>query len=357
MFCRIEGAVAVSLGLMLAVGSAGCDDGSGSDDDAQTDTTEEDVEEDTSMDTGEDGGMDARMDADEVVDAPTDEAVDAPPPDCSLLEEGWVTGFTVDGLARDFILHLPADVETGGPWPVIFAWHGLGDNAPDFDEGLGLDPDDETMPHILVIPEGTDNPILEGLATLDWEVAVVEEGNREARLFDEVVACIEERWGADEDHLHSMGISLGGFATDALMTMRGEQIASAFTWSGAYGNDDANLEEVVELQSIVFWDELDVASKYPQVLVHGGDEDTYTLLVITIPFNIMATNDQTFLNDNGHDVILCDHGLGHTLPDSLGASHALQFFHDHPLGTVDTPWETDGLPAEWPDYCTVMPAP
>ena len=341
---------------LTMTGLVACDDTSDGDgQDTATDTTAPDVEDDLT-DVETDPSLDVEEE-DVVLDVPADVEPDAPGPDCSMLAEGWVEGFMVDGLARDFILHLPTDVDTGGPWPVIFAWHGLGDTADDFDAALALDPDEAVLPHIQVVPEGTDNPILGGLANLDWEVAEVSEGNREARLVDEVLACIEERWGVDEDHIHSMGISLGGFATDAVMTMRGDVIASAFTWSGAYGNDAANLDAVEELQAIVFWDDLDLTNKYPQVLVHGGETDTYTLLVITIPFDQMATNDAAFLNDNGHDVILCDHGLGHTMPGSLGPLHALQFFADHPMGTTDLPWETDGMPAAWPDDCTLMPAP
>ena len=48
---------------------------------------------------------------------------------CADLAQGWNRGFEAGGIKRDFILTLPDGVDDGGPWPVVFNWHGLGDSA------------------------------------------------------------------------------------------------------------------------------------------------------------------------------------------------------------------------------------
>ena len=62
---------------------------------------------------------------------PTDPGTPDPglSPACVALKDGVNTGFPVDGTLREFILDLPDGVDAGGPWPVIFNWHGFGDTA------------------------------------------------------------------------------------------------------------------------------------------------------------------------------------------------------------------------------------
>lgn len=45
-----------------------------------------------------------------------------------------------------------------------------------------------------------------------------------------------------------------------------------------------------------------------------------------------------------------DHGQGHTIPDATDS--VLQFFHDHPWGTVPSPY-VQGLPPGFPEYCVL----
>ncbi|MCP4643099.1 MAG: formylglycine-generating enzyme family protein, partial [bacterium] len=51
---------------------------------------------------------------------------------CEDFKDGWNNRLMINGKARSFVLNLPDGVEDGGPWPVIFNWHGLGDTASNF---------------------------------------------------------------------------------------------------------------------------------------------------------------------------------------------------------------------------------
>jgi len=52
----------------------------------------------------------------------------------------------------------------------------------------------------------------------------------------------------------------------------------------------------------------------------------------------------------GHDVIVCDHGSGHTVPRALTGSLLVNFFQSHPRGTVRSPWGMTP-PTGLPSYC------
>lgn len=347
---------AALVALALAAAPLGCsDDGSVTDDEA-SDTAGEDTEESTgdgedseSSDTGE-----ATTESSDSTDSTDTTDTGEADPQCAALAPGLNSGFMVDGLAREFYLDLPADVEAGGPWPVVFSWHGLGDTAANF-RGLfsGL-VDNPAMPFILVTPEDTDFPISAFGASfpMDWDTFMIEPngaGNREVALFDAVLECVDQRWGLDASHVHSTGFSLGSITTDMISTVRGEQLASVATYSGGYWSNPSNVDALLGI--VANWPPHAVQNKYPQLLVHGGATDTIELVpgVYTMDFSAFAVNDQSFLINKGHPVVTCDHGAGHTAPVSVSPTTVIEFFALHPLGTTDSPWA--GSPPAELDFC------
>jgi hypothetical protein len=355
------------LGSLVVLGACGDDDGDndvaedtpdvtdvGADADADADPdVAPDVPTDVPDETpGPDADADADADADDADDADAGEVVELT---CDDLAAGWNYGLPAGGFARDFMLELPADVETGGPWPVVFNFHGLGDSASNMHRLLMDAVDTTDFPFILVTPEDTDFTLM-GLLNVDWEVATLTADNREAAMFDAILACLETRWGVDEDHVHAVGFSMGGFVVDALGTLRGDQLASVVTYSGGYGNDEANLTGLGMLASAIDWPPFTTTNHYAQVFLHGGTTDTYSLTVATMHFDQYAANDSAMLGGFGHDTFLCGHGGGHTAPPvGFMADQIVEFFRDHPLGTVASPYAS-GLPADWPSYCTYVPA-
>lgn len=304
-------------------------------------------------------GAESTSDSPAASSSTTDDAAESstggPPPSdqCDALVDGLNTGFMAGGFEREFILSLPEGVEDGGPWPVVFNWHGLGGTAQNMSTLVDGIVDNETMPFIGVTPEDTDFMLALVPQSLDWEVFAVEEMNREVALYDEVIDCLDHKYGVDFDHVHSMGFSLGSILTDMLATMRGEELASVATYSGGYWNNADNVQGL--LASVVSWPEHAVTNTYPQLFLHGGETDTFGVAVLTLEFNSFAQSDVAFLNARGHDAILCDHGGGHTAPPAaMGPQRLIEFFADHPLGTTDSPYAS-GLPDNYPDYCAFSP--
>ena len=308
-------------------------------------------------DAAEDGGADTEADAG--ADAGTDGGT-ADPITCADFAEGWNEGFAVDGLPRGFFLDLPEGVDEGGPWPVVFSWKGIYNDVVEYRGKIAALVDNETMPFIGVTPEDSDYTLL-GTVLTDWQVEDADpETNREARLFDEILACLDERWGVDPDHVHSIGMSLGAIVTDMLGVVRGDAIASIATYSGAYGSNPALQDDWPSmLASLVSWPALDHDNTYTQLFLYGGDEDVYTWDEgggAEIPFNLSTPHDVEYLNGLGRDAVLCNHGQGHEIPgDQYDAVNIVAFFAAHPLGTYESPY-ADGLPASFPDTCAFSPS-
>jgi len=202
-----------------------------------------------------------------------------------------------------------------------------------------------------VTPEDSD-VMLGSLMNIDWDVAEVDAANKEARMFDAILQCVDEQYSVDWSHVHVAGISMGGFCTDVIGTLRSGVVASIATWSGAYGSNEVNLTGSM-LAALVSWPEHDPVNTYVQLIAHGDVTDTYDFFVETLHFDVWGDNDRQYLNGLGHDVIFCNHGQGHTIPDDFHGDKLVTFFADHPLGTTDTPYAVDGLPTDLATYCTI----
>lgn len=288
--------------------------------------------------------------------AATGETGDTGPDYVCPLVEGFNQGWEVDAMPRDFFLDLPDNVEDGGPWPVVFSYHGLGDTADNFRGLFDNQVDNADYPFILVTPEDTDLTVL-GFVLMDWEVSTVDAAtNRETRFFDQMLETLEGCYGVDEDRVHAAGFSMGGFCADMIGVTRGDEVASVVSWSGGYGSNPANESLLGPLSNQVNWPAPIHTNPYPQMLVHGGATDTYNAGIFLFEIGAASPNDVTYLNGMGHDTVICDHGNGHTVPYYLSGAQAVDFFAEHPRGTVDSPYGTAGLPDYLPAYCTFSPA-
>ncbi len=271
---------------------------------------------------------------------------------CDALQPGLNEDFMVDGEARSFYLDLPTDVDSRRGYPVVFTWHGLLQDAEDVRPFMADHVDHPERPFIAVTPEDTDVQLKTpmGELTVDWDVFDADEGSKEVELFDAVLACVDERWGVDEDRIHSVGVSLGGVVTDYLGVVRGDQLASVASFSGGYWSNPAHDDPILSL--LVSWPEEDPKPGYAQLLAHGGDDDQVRIYdSITVDFQDWAEKDADFLRSKGHEVVRCDHGQGHDVPEALRGPGILRFLFDHPR-YASSPW-SDGLPSRMPGYCSV----
>lgn len=287
---------------------------------------------------------------------PDEEPTPVEPLDCADLTDGMNKNLMVGDYPRDFILHLPEDAKSEEKLPVVFAWHGYGDTAENFDSFLSGLVDNETMPFILVVPEADTTRFgLQTMQGLDWDMLNITDGSAEADMFDEVLACIGKKWAVDEEHIHLSGFSAGAITANSVAQLRSEKVASIFTFSGAYFSDPESVAALDDpmgfVAPMIQWPEMEAGhNTYTQVLVSGAEGvDTWGMAsFFNIDFNVMASKAAKYLYDFGHDVILCNHGGQHTVAGPALPT-MIQFFSDHPFGA---PLAYEELPAGY-DVCKI----
>lgn len=309
-------------------------------------------EDDGGSDGGDTAGDEDDGGSDGGGDTGGDQNVD---PQCAALADGWNSGFRVDGIDRGFILHLPSDIDSRTDWPVVFNYHGLGDSAQNMSQLLSAQVNNQDYPFILVTPEDTGH-MLSAFGQsyiVDWDVFQANEQNKEVRLFDALLECLDQRYGVDSDRIHVVGFSMGGLLTDMMATMRGEELASVASYSGGYWANAANRNLYINI--VADYPEYTVSNPYTQLFIHGGPNDTFDMSLFVVQFDQYAAADLVWLNDKGHDAIMCNHSGGHTLPRGLLGPELVEFFADHPKGSNPSPWAATGLPDSYPAYCTFEP--
>lgn len=273
---------------------------------------------------------------------------------CSPLHEGHNTGLMVDGVPRSFLLTLPPGAETRTRrWPVVFNWHGFMDSTENMVPLLENEARGATFPFIMVVPDDTNLLPTTMPIGFDWDILLVSTMNREARLFDQVLGCLDQQFGVDRERVYSVGFSAGSIVSDLLGVLRGDELAAIATYSGAYFSNPANPPTLGVLGLATRWPALTTRNRYPQLLVHGGEADQFSLLLAVASFDVLGANDVRYLNEHGHDVIHCNHGGPHMIPGDLVGPQLVQFFAAHPRG-VRSPWAT-ARPTGLPAYCQFSP--
>jgi polyhydroxybutyrate depolymerase len=140
----------------------------------------------------------------------------------------------VDGVKREALLHVPAQVAENG-MPVVFAFHGHGGSMRNSARAF---PIPALWPEALVV-------YMQGLPTpgqltdpegkkAGWQHGAEDQGGRDLKFFDAVFSSLKAKHRIDESRVYSMGHSNGGGFTYLLWAERGELFA-AMAPSGSAG--------------------------------------------------------------------------------------------------------------------------
>lgn len=154
-------------------------------------------------------------------------------------------------------------------------------------------------------------------------------------IADEVIACAVKQMNIDPQRIHVLGMSAGGLHSAAMSYQRSHYLASMVSLSGGHlilhGQNATNIQAS------------EPANKLSALIIHGGSSDEYIL-----NFKTTSTAFAETLRARGHDAYLCDHGQGHSIPDSVSQA-VWRFFNDHPFGKKSQ--YTTSLPKELKDLC------
>ena len=134
--------------------------------------------------------------------------------------------FTVDGVERTALVYVPAAAKTS-PAPLVFVFHGHGGTARQVANSFAMDkywPEAISVymqglptPGQLIDPEGK----LSG-----WQKSEGDQGDRDLKFFDAVLARIEHDYQEDGKRIYATGPSNGGGFTYLLWLARGDVFAA-----------------------------------------------------------------------------------------------------------------------------------
>jgi polyhydroxybutyrate depolymerase len=140
----------------------------------------------------------------------------------SLARREW----TIDGVTREALVHVPPQASATAT-PVIFAFHGHGGNMRYaartysyhtlWPEALVVYLQGLPTSSALVDPEGKMN---------GWQGAPGDQGDRDLKFFDAVLASLRRDYRLDEHRLYAAGHSNGGLFTYLLWATRGDVFAA-----------------------------------------------------------------------------------------------------------------------------------
>jgi polyhydroxybutyrate depolymerase len=134
--------------------------------------------------------------------------------------------FEIEGTARQALIYAPASARTN-PSPVVFVFHGHGGNARQaarsfamyehWPEAISVHMQGLNTPGRLTDPEGR-KP--------GWQSAAGDQGDRDLKFFDAVLARLRREYRVDGARVYSTGHSNGGAFTYLLWAERGDGLAA-----------------------------------------------------------------------------------------------------------------------------------
>lgn len=291
------------------------DETTGADATTGDDTTGDDTA--STTDDGTTGG---------VVDGPS---LPTPSMPCPELVDG-VVDIHPEGVAaaRPVRIWVDPDAATELDGPVVFYWHGTGGMPEEAQVGLGKAGIQEIVEAGGIVVAATHDP---GAGAFPWHLVL---GQKEDDLLvaDEVLACAQEQFGVDAARIHSLGFSAGALHTAQMSIRRSSYLASVTLYSGG-----------LIFNAMPPYQDPD--NKFSAMIFHGGQQD-----VVVVGFEQASEDYSAYLAAHDQFSFICDHGQGHTIPDATDS--VMQFFYDHPWGTVPSPYVED-LPPGFPAYCAL----
>ncbi len=242
------------------------------------------------------------------------------------------------GSMRNFRLVVPTDYDPSKSYPLFFLWHWLHGSADAFyDDGM-LQTAVDAQHFIAVIPEA------KGDLPTTWPFMILDSSSRlneGAQFFDDMYACVAAQYSINRECVTTIGVSAGALWTDQLVGMRGQYFSSFVSLSGGTGGS-----------YVKSWHSTSHAM--PALVLWGGPSDTCVVNMAQASMDL-----ESHLTSEGHFVLECIHNCGHSTPPFMGMTSTYsplwEFVMQHPywLPAGTSPFQTSGLPSDFPSWCGV----
>ncbi len=240
------------------------------------------------------------------------------PPGAAIVERHGE--LQVSGDRRQYILDAPPS-SADDPRPLILAFHGFGDNAPGFRQGLRLY-DLGTRERVIVVhPHGRDDIHLMNHVGRGWDL--VETGGRDQDFVEAIITEIESTRCVDRRRIFATGFSNGGLFSNLLACTLGDRLAAVTAVGGAAALDECTPSRPV-----------------PVLLLHGTADRVIDPAMVRRARDWWAQHNDcdtprtegecTSFDDCVADVELCEGPQAHRWPRD-GIDRMWRFFAAHAL--------------------------
>jgi hypothetical protein len=252
--------------------------------------------------------------------------VSEPSGTCPGFKKRGLDSMRVDGESRDVWAFWPNELPSE-PMGVVFAWHGLGDNAENFAAGLDLEGLAKRNDVLVLAPSSAD-PFL-----YTWDY--VNAGGNDIVMYEDLRACAAAAFDIDLDRITSLGFSYGALWTSWLTMLHSDTLAASLVLSGGTGQS-------------VGLPYLAPSTPIPVLGNWGGASDLFDAGFVVVNFAETMADFLGNLESDGHVAIGCDHGRGHSVPPEFD-DQVDAFLMAHRFGE-ESPFAGGGTKG-LPDYC------
>lgn len=245
--------------------------------------------------------------------------------ECPDLSRSGTTTFSSAGVVRTVVVSLPDSVRPG--LPALTLWHGLGDSAQSMSAWMRMPEFARTSEVVVVVPDSVARD------STTWDI--LGGGGADLVLYDDIRTCLSRDLDIDLGRYYASGFSFGGLWTTFLTTRRADTLATTLPFSGG----------------TAFWNPYQTPEwQIPVLLAWGGEADQYGSGPQTVRFADTSAAFSDALVNDGHFVVHCDHGGGHSVPAD-GAQFFGPWLLAHRYGQP-SPFASGTLEG-FPDYCYV----
>ncbi|HEV2695590.1 MAG TPA: prolyl oligopeptidase family serine peptidase [Verrucomicrobiae bacterium] len=231
--------------------------------------------------------------------------------------------YQIDGLTRTALIYAPPSAKTN-PSPVVFVFHGHGGNSRNAERSFHIE---KEWPEAIVV-------YMQGVPTVGqltdpqgqrngWQAAAGDNGDRDLKFFDAVLARLKQEDNVDAKHIYATGHSNGGGFTYLLWLTRGDVFAAVAPCAAA------NLKRAAQLK--------------PKPVLHiAGENDPLVkfswqkaMMDELLKIDHCSTNGVAWAKDctlypssSGTPVVEFIHPGGHVVPASAPGL-IVKFFKEH----------------------------
>ena len=137
-----------------------------------------------------------------------------------------------DGINREYVLYIPNSYDGTSAVPVLFNFHGFGDNASDYMNNADMRAVAESDTFILVYPQGSCSD-----GSSHWNPCPTGGDNKstadDVGFVESMISEISSQYNVDMERIYAAGYSNGGMMAYGLANYKSDLIAAVASVSGA----------------------------------------------------------------------------------------------------------------------------